>query len=303
MTIPHYGTSESFQGEASGIQRFLASLFSYTSSSLAHFAHQIYTSPLKLPLNLELNKAVLKLALTPSPQRTQCPSQSIIQRLRQPSSSKSTRSQKRRVGSSSLLLILPTLPPWWHSHSGRLLISGVVEEVVEEGIRSRGSPGPEDVNSNGGTRKGKMQTQNHWSHGSTLVLASNTGCIVLSQHPSLCMRNYSLPMKHRGSTDLCLVNTLPRISSDITACSIQFSCKLPNLYTRASLLENPTKLERKHLTLLCTRLEGTKPLSSPSHHSKQKSWLVKFCFLRGMELDTPKWLTSGWSWRHSLQAA
>lgn len=97
----------------------------------------------------------------------------------------------------SLLDDTPTL--------GGLLSSGGWER--EDGSRTRGSPGIENVNSNGGTRKGRMQTQNHWSHDSTLVLASDTFWVALSQHPSLCMRNYSLPMKHRGSADLCLVNT------------------------------------------------------------------------------------------------
>lgn len=67
ISIPYHGTSESFQAEASGVQRFLASLFPHSISSLAHFAHWIYAIPLKLPLNLDWNKAVLKLALTPLP--------------------------------------------------------------------------------------------------------------------------------------------------------------------------------------------------------------------------------------------
>lgn len=136
MSIPHHGTSESCQAEASGVQRFLASLFPHTSSSLAHFAHWIYTIPLKLPLNLELSTAVLKPALTPLSQCTQCPSQPIIQRLTQASSSKSTRPHKRRVGCNSLLLIhLPTLPAWWHSHSGGLLSSGGKERRGQQDQR------------------------------------------------------------------------------------------------------------------------------------------------------------------------
>lgn len=300
MSIPYHGTSESFQAEASGVQRFLASLSPHTSSSLAHSAHWIYISPLKLPLNLELNKAVLKLALTPFPSAQRGLPSPLFKGWDKPVAPRPPEAKK---GEWNAILFFSSYflhsPVWWHSHSGGLLSSGRGKR--EEGSRTRGPAGPEDVNSNGRTRKGKMQTQNHWSHDSALVLASNTCCVVLSQHPSLSVRNYSLPMKRRGSTDLCLVNTSPRIS--ITACSIQFSCKLLNLYTRANLLENPTKLEKKHLTLLCTRLQGTKPLSSPSYHSKLKSWLVKFCFLRVMELDTPKWLTSRWGWRHSLQAA
>lgn len=50
-----------------GFRGFLASLFPHTSSSLAHFAHWIYAIPLKLPLNVELNNTVLKLALTLPP--------------------------------------------------------------------------------------------------------------------------------------------------------------------------------------------------------------------------------------------
>lgn len=93
---PYHGTSEAFQCEASGVQRHLASWSPPTSSSLypAHFAHGVYTSPSKFPLNLELNKAVLSLALTPLLSVHTVPSQSITQGLRPPSSSESTSSQK-----------------------------------------------------------------------------------------------------------------------------------------------------------------------------------------------------------------
>lgn len=88
----------------------------------------------------------------------------------------------------------------------------------------------------------------------------------------------------------------------------EFSCRLMNFCIRTSwycilMLENTAKLERKDLTLLCTRLWRTKSLTSPSCQSEQESWLLKFCFLRVTELDTPKWLTSWWNEWNSLQAA
>lgn len=271
MSIQYHGTSNLSLVGASGVHKFLASLFPHTSSSLAHSAHWIYTSPLKLPLNLQLNKAVLKLALTPLLSAHSALPSPLFKPVapRAPEAKKGEQGAILFCSSSFLHSLLDDTPTLGGSSAQGM--------KREEGSRTRGSPGTY-VNSNGGTRKGKMQTQN--------LMTVPVTRVVLSQHPSLCIRNYSLPTKHRGSADLCLVNALPRIS--IAARSIQFSCMLPNLYTRANLLENRTKLERKHLTLLCTRLQGTKPLSSHSHHSKQKSWLVKFCFLRVMELDTPK---------------
>lgn len=293
---PHRDTSEAFQCEAVGLR----GIWPLGFLTLAAHSIQLTLSMgfTLVPWNSPWTWSQMRLCWVwpspPSPQCTQPPPQPVIQGLTPASSSKSTSSQKRRVGCHCLsLILLPTLPPRWQSSPGGLLSSGM--EEVEEGIRSRGSPGPDDESRNGGARNVRMRTQHGRSHGSTLVLVNkHTRCTVLLQRPSLY--RWFITYKTQG-----LYRLMPgeHLAQDFQCCNSMFhsqlSCTLPNLYTRTSLLENTTKLARKHVTLLCTRLQWTKPLTSPSHQSEQENWLLKFCFLRVTELDTPKWLTSWWS--------
>lgn len=145
VTKSYHHTSEPFQWEASGIQRHLSSCSSHYEP---HPACGHYTSPWKFPLNLgSIELAALSLILTALPSVPTVP-------LFRPSLRAPAAKEGQGCNSPSLILLSAVLS-WWQSSPGELLCSGVAE--VEEDIRSRGSPGPDDVSRHGGARKGRMQ--------------------------------------------------------------------------------------------------------------------------------------------------
>lgn len=240
---PYHDTSEPFQCDASEVQRHLASCSCYTCSSLcaAHLACEHYTSRWKFPLNLEsIEMAALSLVLTPLP--------SVLTVLLPSPSLRAPAAKRRRQGCSTSLILLSALLPWRQSSPGELLSSGQPE--VEEDIRSRGSPGPDDVSRNGGARKRRMQTQHHRSHDAVAALWYWS-----VTHTLNCVCTVSITLYEKGSSALCLVNILPKIFNVITAFSIHGSpigCQISRysrvkieitrfkalgFYTRASLLQ------------------------------------------------------------------